>query len=64
MNIFKVSIIKILIISFTVSKAIVANEINVIFIPKHGNDIAKKINIDTIKKTKIDEIKTNPIITN
>ena len=64
MNIFKVYIIKILIISFTVSKAIVANEINVIFIPKHGNDIAKKINIDTIKKTKIDEIKTNPIITN
>ena len=64
MNIFKVYIIKILIISFTVSKAIVANEIDVIFIPKHGDNITKKINIDTIKKTKIDEIKTNPIITN
>ena len=64
MNIFKVSIIKILIISFTVSKAIVANEINVIFQPKHGNDIAKKINIDTIKNIEIDKNKTNPIITN
>ena len=64
MNIFKVYIIKILIISFTVSKAIVANEINVIFQPQHGDNIVTKINIDTIKKTKIDEIKTNPIITN
>ena len=64
MNIFKVSIIKILIISFTVSKAIVANEIDVIFIPKHENNIAKKININTIKNIEIDKNKTNSIITN